>query len=327
MSQARNSFAEALSAHDGLSLKEAFDRANETSTRTLHRTTLTRWLEGSVPNNEDFVRLLATELGDEQVFEAWQASRNTRSSSAPRAVISRFESLSEDERQQAYIEIRRLYLETRFSELRDRLTYRVEVTDPEDLNADHLTIRLTMEYDSELPANAQVIFVPTHGQLSQAYEESACVFRDRVAIDPAELERLLESGPVPVLAYNHLDRTGQRMIKHEARWLGGGVFEFDNEAVENVRIRLTFDYPFPRGVQMFPVRFGEYRVAGGAEFILTLNARSTSRPGAFAFPPAGRQREWAVDLVRPNELVASLGAGGTILADGDGLVLSWAESD
>lgn len=326
MSQARNPFHEALSAHDGRSLKDAFDRANERAERRLHRTTLTRWLDGSVPNNEDFVRLLAQELDDEDILDAWQTSRGTRSSAAHRAVVSRFDGLSPEDQEQAYYEIRRSYLASRFPRLLDHLRYRVEVNDPPDPSAEHLMIRFTEEYDSSLPARAQVVFVPSHRKLSEAYENPLCIFRDRVALEPNELDRLLEAGPAPVLAYNQIDRAGQRMITHEGQWQGEGVFEFDNDEVDSARIRLSIDYPWPRSVQVFPIKFGEFRVAGGAEFTLVLNARSASSPGAFAYPPAGRQREWAVDRVRPTELVASLGAGGTILADGDGLVLSWVEN-
>jgi len=326
MPETRNQFLEALSAHDNPQLKDAFDRANEAADRKLHRTTLTRWLDGSVPNNETFVRLLADELEDDRVFEAWQATRGTRSSSAPRNVVSRFESLSPEDRVEAYVDIRRLFLASRFPELRNGLRYRVEVNDPPDPDADHLVIRLTQEFDSLLPAQAQIEIVPSHRKLSAAYENPACIFRDRVGFAPDELERLLEAGPTPVLAYNQLDRAGQRMITHDGRWLGDGIFEFDNDAVDNVRVRFSIDYPYPCNVQNWPIRFGEFRVAGGAEFTLVLNARTASSPEAFAFPPAGRHREWAVDRVRPNELVASLGAGGTILADGDGLMLSWVES-
>ncbi len=326
MSQARNPFAEALSAHDLPTLRDAFDRANSKAEQALHRTTLTRWLEGSVPTSEAFVRRLADELDDAGVHEAWQAAQSARSPSGYRTVVTRFEGLSPEEREQAYVEIRRSYLESRFPRLKDRLSYRIEVNDPPEPDAGHLLIRLTQEYDSDLPAQARVELVTTHRALGDAYEDPRCIFRDIVAFEPDELDRLLEAGPVPVLAYNLLDRAGQRMITHEGRWLGGGVAEFDNDEVANVRVRLSIDYPFPRGVQVWPIRFGEFRVAGGAEFTLALNARATSSPSAFAYPPAGRQREWAADQVRPDELVVSLGAGGTILADGDGLVLSWVEN-
>ncbi len=326
MAQAHNQFVQALSAHDHRDLRKAFDRANAVTEQTLHRTTLTRWLDGSVPNRPDFVRLLADELDDPHVYEAWEATRGTRSPSEYRSVVTRFDGLSPEDRERAYVEIRRSYLASRFPRLLDRLSYRVEVNDPPEADADHLVIKVSQEYDGDLPAGARIVFTTSNRGLGDAYEDPSCLFRDIIPMDRDRLRALLEAGPQPVLAYNHLIAAGQRMITHESTLHDDGVFEFDNDHVEEARVRLSFEYPFPRGRQVWPIKFGEFRVAGGVEFTLTLNARSASSPRAFAYPPAGRQREWAADRVRPDELVVSLGAGGTILADGDGVVLSWVEA-
>ncbi|MGB5758048.1 MAG: hypothetical protein WBM50_14110 [Acidimicrobiales bacterium] len=327
MAQARNQFVQALSAHDQRNLREAFDRVNDATEQKLHRTTLTRWLDGSVPNREDFIRLLAGELDDPKVYEAWESARETRSPAGYRSVVTRFDGLSPEDRELAYTEIRRSYLASRFPKLLDRLSYRVEINDPPEPDTDYLVVRVTQEYDSDLPANVRVIFTTTPKDLGDAYEDSRCLFRDIVPMDQDRLDALLEAGPSPVLAYNLLAGSSQRMITHHGVWRGGGLFEFDNDPVADARVRLSFEYPFPRGRQIWPIRFGEFRVAGGAEFTLTLNARSATAPDVFAYPPAGRHREWAADQVRPDELVVSLGAGGTVLADGDGLVLSWAENE
>ena len=62
---------------EGGRLKEAFDRVNEMrDTRTYDRTTLPRWLSGeSTPSDEKFVRVLAGELGDQEIVSAWVADR------------------------------------------------------------------------------------------------------------------------------------------------------------------------------------------------------------------------------------------------------------
>jgi hypothetical protein len=327
MDEARKSFSEVLNAHDDAALKAAFERVNRSGGHSLHRTTLLRWQEGSVPKSEDVVRLLAAELRDDELLDAWRASRGSRRSSPDGVVVGQFERLSPEERLLAYPEIRRLYLEARFPRLLRGVSYRIEVNDPTDGSDDHLMIRMQMEYDSDLPARARVALVATHRELSDAYESQQCIFRDRVPLAVERLEELLQVGPAPNLTYNRLDESPQRLVSSAGSWVEPGLYEFDNDVVDAARVRIDAEYPYPRSLQQYPIRFGEFRVTGGAEFSLVLNAASTSAPQAFAFPPAGRQREWAVTEVRPNrELVASMGAGGSILADGDGLVLSWHEA-
>src|SRR5207248_11170741 len=62
---------------EGGRLKEAFDRVNAMrDTRTYDRTTLPRWLSGeSTPSDEQFIRALADELGDQEVLSAWVDDR------------------------------------------------------------------------------------------------------------------------------------------------------------------------------------------------------------------------------------------------------------
>ncbi|MEM7323295.1 MAG: hypothetical protein AAF531_09425, partial [Actinomycetota bacterium] len=112
MADTQNPFVEALSAHDGPTLRDAFERANARADHKLHRTTLTRWLDGSVPNDGAFVKLLAEELRDDGLFSAWETARGRKAPSGHRSVVTRFDGLSPEDRKKAYAEIRRSYLTT-----------------------------------------------------------------------------------------------------------------------------------------------------------------------------------------------------------------------
>ena len=327
MTQSSSRLATALRRHDRVRLREAFDACREAGVGSYDRTTLNRWLDGSIPTSGDYIRCMGDYLEDPDLHQAWQAAHRSgsRSSPTPDTVVKRFESLSIDERKAAFPEIRKLFLE-QFEDVRSRTTYRVELRDSADPEADHFELRVHHEWDGALPADAWVGFTHDTAVLGDAYEDPTCVFREILSFDEATFDSLLETWPDQILAYNEIGRANQQLVSCVGVPDGKGVFRFDNEPVENARARLSLSYPFPKGVGVFFIKLGRYRFEGGTEVSLSLDARTASSPRAFPFLPAGRQREYAADLVRPDELAVTLGAGGTILSEGDGVGLYWAES-
>jgi hypothetical protein len=327
MAPSGNRFATALRHHDRARLRQAFDACREAGVGSYDRTTLNRWIDGSMPTSGDFIRCMADQLEDPGLYEAWQDSRQAgpRAAASPQAVVKRFESLSIEERKQAFPEIRKLFLE-QFEEIRRRASWRVELRDAADPDADHFELRILHEYDGRLPADAWIVYTTDSGVLGDAYEEPDCVFREVLSFGSDTFRSLLETWPEQVLAYNRIGQANQQLMTHVGVPDGDGVFRFDNEEVEDARVRLSLAYPYPKGVGAFFLRLGQYRFEGGPEVTLALNTESASSPNAFPFLPAGRQREYAADLVRAKELAVTLGGGGTVLSEGDGVVLYWTET-
>lgn len=327
MARSDNPFTIALSKHDPARLREAFDECRKAGAGTYDRTTLNRWLDGSTPNNGEFVRQMSEFLGDADLFPAWEEARKRRprSSATPEAVVQQYTSLSYDDRQEAWPELRKLFLE-RFAREVTGATYRIELRDHPDPDADLYELRLTWQWDGHLPANAWVVVSNSTQVLGDAYEEDTCLFREILPLDDEALDRGWSGLPAPALTYNELGPANQQMQRHVATEEGNGRWRFDNEAAENARVRIGLSYPYPRGYGKFFIRLGHYQFEGGAEITLTLSTPAAHSPDVFTYLPAGRQREYAADLVGPNELAVTLGAGGTILSDGDGAVLFWSES-
>lgn len=322
-----NRFAEALRAVEHSRLRAAFEASSQADTKGGYdRTTLNRWLDGALPNRGEFVRLLADELDDPDLYDAWEDARGERSGSAQRSVVSRFEGLAGAEKDQAFHEIRRNYVSDG-RPVRRNLVYRITVNDPPEAHADHLLLRLDMSWEGRLPANAELRFVTDESGLGDAYSLPDCIFRELLAFDPAQMADLFDTlADDQVLAYNTLGALNPRPVTHRARPDSTGSAVFDNAEVERAHIKLSLSYPIPKGTPMFLFKVGEYSVPGPAEASLTLNSRATSRPQAVAFLAPGRQREWAANQMRANELFISLGTAETVLGEGDGFVLSWTVS-
>lgn len=320
-----NDFVAALDRHDMPQLRAAFEAAKKVTGERYDRTTLNRWIDGSIPTKETFIRQLATELDDETVFTAWSELRQSQSPSQGRSVVSRYQGLSKDEKDWVFHEIRAEYLST-FPSVRSRSTWRVEVNDPAESDDDHLVMRLENTFTGAIPAAAEAHVVTGHEDLGDAYENPDCIFRDIVAIEPARLSELLDTQPAPVLAINPRDSSAPRGSQHLGTQIKPGRFRFDNAAATDAQVRLTITYPYPRGHGIFPIRLGRYQVPDTFEVTLRLNSRSASSPRAFPFLPPGRQREFAESYPAPDELFFTFGTGNTVYGEGDGLVLSWTES-
>lgn len=319
-----NRFAEALRAVDPALLRAAFEASGSADSQGGYdRTTLNRWLDGAIPSRGDFVHILADELSEPDLYRAWQEARGERSSSSAKSVISRFEGLSTAERDEAFHEIRKHYVSAEKPEWRN-FTYRITVNDPPEGETDHLLLRVDFSWEGRLPAQASIVFVNDPQTLGNAYNQANCIFRELIDFDTERMTQLFEGlAEDQVLAYNPLGETNPRPVTHRAGVDSFGVAQFDNDEVERAHIRLSLSYPLPKGTPMFIVRLGQYSVPGPAEATLVLNSRLASRPRAFTFLAPGRQREWASNPLRSNELFVTLGTAETVLGEGDGVVLSW----
>lgn len=327
MAEPKNRFAAALGRHDHHDLRAAFDACNEAGDSSYDRTTLTRWLDGSVPTRGEFIRCLADRLDDDGLFTSWEAVHGGRSSSGSRTVVSRFEGLKPDERERAFTEIRKLYL-SRFEATRSRFSIRVDLYDDRD-DEDLFEVRVTMNWVGLLPAAAKLVFVDDYRRFHDAFEDDSVVFRKQLGMDDPELDSVFGPGRYrQVLAYSMVSGpAGQTTTSHTAAWDGDGVFVFDNERTEDAQVRLSLSYPYRRGLQQYPVRLGRYRVEGQARIELVSHSRRVTDLRAMAFMPPGQARDWSYEDFRPDELVVYLGERDTVLSDGDGVVLSWTEID
>jgi hypothetical protein len=320
-----NSFAAALAQHDLPRLRRAFEAAKAATGETYDRTTLNRWLSGSIPREGEFIRDLGRELADPAIHASWEEARRAQTPSRARSVVSRFEGLTAEEKDWAFHEIRRDFV-AEYPSIRSRLGYRIEIEDPDDPDDDHLRVRVGHSWTGDLPADATVRYVTEYPDLSSAYEDPACIFREDLPFTADRLQELLEAGEEQVLAVTPLDSRSTRGSRLVGQLVEPGVFAFANAAASEAHIQVNLSYPYPRDRPVFFLRFGRYQVPDTAEVTLVLRARSTSGPRAFPYMPPGRQRDWTWNLIRPNELTVSLGTGNTVLSEGDGLVLFWSSS-
>lgn len=321
-----NSFVAALSRYDMARLKTAFEAAKRATGERYDRTTLNRWMGGSVPTKEAFVRQFADELGDESIFTSWRSIRESQSPSQGRSVVTRYERLSDEEKDWVFHEIRARYLGT-FPSVRSRATWRIEVNDPPDpADTDHLMVRLELTWNGDIPADAEAVLVTEHEQLGDAYANPDCIFREILDLEPGRLAKLLTSGPDPILAITPLDTAIPRGSHHTAEQVEPGLFRFDNAEAADAQVRLSISYPYPRGLGVFFVKLGRYQVPDAVEATLRLNSRSASNPRAFPYMPPGRQREFSQNMFGPDELFFTFGTGNTVYGEGDGLVLYWTET-
>ncbi len=320
-----NRFADALEAHDPTTLRAAFDACQQRSEEGYDRTTLNQWLKGSIPRKGEFVHCLADELDDPDLLDAWYGARDRRGPSPIRNVVGRFENLSPEEQDEAFHNIRRVYV-SNFEQEMSRIAYRVEIDDPADPgDSDHLVARVIVSFEGRVPDNVRVDFATNPKELGNAYGDPSCLFREILAFDRPRLEELLDNGPDQVLTYTPLTDDNPIPVSHIGE-RNGLSFSFENEGAERAAVTLDLEYPFPRGRPVFFIRFGRYYVPDYAEVTLALSSQSTSEPQAFPFLPPGRQRAFTSIPIRGNELRVSLGTDNTVLSEGDGVVLYWTET-
>lgn len=320
------SFAAALAEHDAARLRTAFEACKESTGEHYDRTTLNRWLDGSIPTKGTFIRCLADRLDDDAVYDSWETARDARTPSGARSVVTRFEGLTPQEKDWAFHEIRRDYVAAEYPSERSRLGYRIEISDPDDPDDDHLRVTVAHSWTGDVPADATIRYVTEYADLTSAYGEPACLFHDELPFEPDRLQALLADADDQILAITPLDSPNPRPARHVGRLVEPGVYAFDNAGSTNAHVQVNLSYPYPRRRPIYFLRWGRYQVPDTVEVTLVLRSRSTSGPRAFPYMPPGRQREWTSTLIRPNELFVSLGTGNTVLSDGDGVVLYWTEA-
>lgn len=315
-------FTEILNSYDQDRLRSAFEACDG-----YNRTTLMRWLEGTIPQRGDFIRRLASELDDPDLYDAWEEAKRGGAAGSVSGLVKSFERLSAADRDAAFHAIRERYV-TDEKPRRQDVTYDVTVTDPPTTCDDVLLLRVEYSWTGDLPADAWCQWVTDEMRLSQAYAEPTCLWREIVDLDRNDLPRLFEQlADEQVLAYNEAGARDPKPIEHRATVDDDGIARFDNAAIDLAQITLSMSYPIPRGTPLFIIKLGEYAVPGPARATLTLDSRIAGRPRAFSFLAPGRRREWVVHQLRPNRLVTSLGTAATVLGEGDGFVLSWTVGD
>ena len=277
-----------------------------------------------MPRNGDFVRCLADRLDDPSLLEAWQRARNSPGHGAGtvEGVINRYRSLSTEDRAEAFPEIRRLFLE-RYGSERSRLSFRVDVYDSADPEANFFDLRLVIKWTGRLPEYANVAFVVEQSGLGDAFEDPTCVFRDALAMDRDELLRVLE-GAEQTLSYKPLDEDNPTFTTMQGNHDGTGVFRFENDRIDNAEVRLDLNYPYPKRQRNFPIRFGKYKVAGVVDITFAAHSSEVIDPQCNGvFLPPGNERHWASATLPRNEYVVYLGKDNLLLSEGDGALLSW----
>jgi hypothetical protein len=315
-----NPFSRALLEIDPRLLRDAFDHCNRRSDLIPYdRTTLGRWLAGSVPTRGEFVASLADRLGDLAVYEAWLEARDAPGT-AVKTLVTRFRGLSSEEKQQAFHRIRDDLARDVAGPVRSRYTMRVELHDG---SGGLFQLRMASNWTGYLPANATIIIATSDEQLHAAYDQRECLFRDVVEIDWSAVEMGLSEWDDQVLSFSSTDGDSGSS-RCQGQHLGDGVFRFDNPEIQQARIMLRVSYPYPTGVQIYPIVFRNYQISGPAEITLALRTPRAHNPRGYAFLGTGRRWQsstWA------DEVVIEAGSSRTLLGADTGIMLHWAEGE
>lgn len=318
-------FAEALRRIDRRRLNAAFEHCNRLGDVDAYdRTALHRWLAGSVPGREEFVVRLAEQLGDDQLVEAWKASRTASTATDVKAVVTRFAGLSPDDKLVAFRRIREELVATPSLRLRRNFRMRVELHD--DLSEGPYQIRVAMDWDGHLPADASTVIVTDYERLGHAFSQENCLFRDVVELDESFLRRaeVMGSDAVQSLSYAPIGGDG-RTSTVSATQSPDGVYQFENPEHGEARVRLRVAYPFPRGTAFYPIVFQGYQIVGPARITIVLYAEGADNPRGYAF--LGPGRSWQSSQLMPRELELEVGTEGAVLGDETGIVLYWSETN
>jgi len=324
---AKNPFADALAAHDLQTLRAAFEACQQGDATGYDRTTLNTWLnQGSVPTREPFIRCLSERLEDPGLYTAWQQARKERSPSRVKDVVTRFEGLNTSEKDTAFHRIRRDYV-SEYPSIRERLSYRIEISDSDDPDDDHLQVTLDWSWVGDIPASANVQYVSAYAELTDAYADAGCVFREELLFNPDRLRALLEAGEDQVLSITPLGTSNPRAVRHVGHLGEHGHIAFENSGATNAEVEMSLSYPYPKGRPLYLIRFGGYQIPDTVDIRLILRTKGATEPTAFPYLPPGRQTEWSSNRIRSNELSVRLGTGNnTVLSEGDGVVLYWTEN-
>lgn len=318
-------FAAALRRIDRRRLNDAFEHCNRASELDAYdRTALHRWLAGSVPGRQEFVVRLAEQLGDDELIDAWKASRLATTATDVKAVVTRFAGLSPDDKLVAFRQIRDDLVATPTLRLRRNFRMRVELHD--GVGDGPYQIRVAMDWDGYLPSNASTVIVTDYDRLGAAFSQENCLFRDVVELDQSFLSRakVVSTDAVQSLSYAPIGGDG-RTITLTANETAAGVYEFGNDECAEARVRLRVAYPIRRGTAFYPIVFQGYQIVGPARITIVLYAAGADNPRGYAF--LGPGRSWQSSQLMPRELELEVGTEGAILGDETGIVLYWTETN
>jgi hypothetical protein len=322
---AHNSFTQALLAHEGPRLRAAFEACRASGSHNYDRTTLNRWLTGSVPTNGEAIRCLSEQLDDPAVIDTWHEQRNQqppKGQPTVDTVVRRFGLLNEKDQEKAFQRIRQTYL-GRFTSVRRDLSFRIEVLDPFGDDEDHFILSVTVGWKGRVLTDSTAILATDQTELGDAYAEPTCVYRDKIELPQDRIEELLRSCDPPSLSVIPLAQTNPQPEMYIGEW-DGLEARFGNDPADEAVIQLNVQNPISKSSLLYPVSFGEYRVEVGVSITLVLTSRAVNNPHALPFLPPGREREVATISPRPNTLEVRLGTrNDTILSQGDGVVLGW----
>jgi hypothetical protein len=317
----RTEFSQALRRHEaGGRLKAAFDACNQDWRLDRYdRTTLTRWLEGSVPNREDFVQRLAAELDDPGIIRAWETDREARSSDT-RSIITRYRHLSTDDRRL----VRKAILdEIGHEEVRSSYSIRMDLFDSKDPGFYQVT--LSVNWSGPLVSGAEVIFVAEEDALADAYLNERCIFRDVVHLDPDHFDRAFGPGGehLPHLTYSPIiDGVQKPSTDCQPTVTRPGVIAFDTEEQKQAEIRLRASFPLTHEIPFRVVLFGHYQIKGPARLTFVTRSQNAGPPRALTF--LGNPRSWApITGVGNDELEVAILENQSVDGSGTGVIFFW----
>jgi hypothetical protein len=322
---AHNSFTQALLAHEGPRLRAAFEACRASGSHNYDRTTLNRWLTGSVPTNGEAIRCLSEQLDDPAVIDTWHEQRNQqppKGQPTVDTVVRRFGLLNEKDQEKAFQRIRQTYL-GRFTSVRREFLNRVEVLDPFGDDEDHFILSVTVGWKGRILTDSTAILATDQTSLGNAYAETSCIFREKIELGESTISHLLQSCDPPSLSVIPLASSNPQPEMFIGQW-DGLTARFGNDVTDDAEIQVNVQFPVSRSTLLYPVNFGQYRVEGGASLTLVLTSKALKDPHALPFLPPGKERDVAMVHPRPNTLEVRLGTHpDTVLSQGDGAVLGW----
>lgn len=305
---------------EGGRLREAFDRVNAMrDTRTYDRTTLPRWQSGeSTPSDDDFIRALADELGDQEIVSASLDDR-CGTNREVLDLLTRFRRLSAAHKR----DVRALINES----FRDHTATRTSFTMRIDLHGgltEHChRLDLGLGWVGRLPAQASVVIASDEENLVEAYTRGECIFRELVPVGSGTLASAMAAlqGRKPTLRYKAASTNAFEQAKIQGDE-GGQIYQFDNEEVPVAEIRLTACLPYPADLTMYPVMLGAYAVAGRAEITMVTDPKYAGQPHALRF--LGQTPSWEhPGGFDGSELSVEIGENDSLIEQNSGVVFFW----
>ena len=316
-----NAFAKVLRSQDQSRLKEAFYRANMIPDLVPYdRTTLSRWLEGSIPSRGNFVKRLAKELEDESVYEAWKTCKDMSDSNI-KGMLTRFQNLNSSDQTKVFKKIREQYYVSRNESKIENYLTRIDLNDSP--LGDYYEIKVRLSWLGTLPANANISFVKTFESLTNELKNTNSVFSEKLDFNDAEFIECFENKRYsqPHLSFTKKD-SGEEFQEIECKQSNPGIFVFDNEKCENANIQLSIRYPFPNKVRIYPLTPREHRTVGPAKIQFVINTTRAKNPQMLSM--FGDQTNCTAKYAHGDEISVQIGTTNKII-EGTGLIFTWEE--